>query len=57
MAGRLFRADPGYDAEYGSQMIFWTGMIPSPSTRQRRGSINRRKAARLFDLVEHRMRP
>ena len=27
-AGRLLHADRGYDAEYGSRMIFWMDMIP-----------------------------
>ena len=58
-AGRLFHADMGYDAEYGSWMIFWMGMIPN--IKQRRGAINRatpnrKKAARLFDQDEYRLR-
>lgn len=58
-AGRLFHADRGYDAEYNYWMIFWMGMIPN--IRQRRGATNRstpsrRKAARLFDPDECRLR-
>ena len=59
-AGRLSRADRGYDAEYGSWLIFWMGMIHS-GTGQRRGAANRaapnrRRAAGLFDRDEHRLR-
>ena len=58
-ADRLFHADKGYDAEYNYWMIFWTGMIPN--IKQRRGATNRatpnrKKAARLFDQDEYRLR-
>ena len=47
------------DAEYGSWMILWTGTIPN--TRQRQGAANRatpnrKKAARLFNRDEYRIR-
>ncbi len=58
-ADRLFHADKGYDAEYGSWMIFWMGMIPNIKQRRdatNRATPNRKKAARLFDQDEYPLR-
>ena len=47
------------DVEYGSWMILWTGTIPNTKQRQgatNRATPNRKKAARLFNQDEYRIR-
>lgn len=57
-ASRLFHVDRGYDAEYNYWMI-WMGMIPNIKQRKdatNRATPSRRKAAKLFDPDEYRLR-